>query len=278
MDFSIVTPTFNQPEWVQLCVNSVSDQGAVRVEHIIQDGGNGANMAWASRHPSLRLFLEKDNGMYDGVCKGIAKATGEIVAHLNSDEQYLPGTLKRVKSFFELHPEIEVLFGDAILVDEQGELLSYRRIIKPVRAHVIASHLCTLTCSAFFRRSLVERGLTYTNEWQTIGDSALTLRWIDAGVKMATLHEPLAVFTFTGTNLGAGEKARKEGEEFLVQHPLGPLASRRVLELKHRIRKLKAGAYIRRNVSIEIYTLSSPERRETKQARKLAFDWPRFLN
>ena len=54
--------------------------------------------------------------------------------------------------------------------------------------------------------------MTYTNEWQTIGDSALTLRWIDAGVRMATLHEPLAIFTFTGTNLGAGEKARREGE------------------------------------------------------------------
>jgi glycosyltransferase involved in cell wall biosynthesis len=275
MDFSIVTPTFKQPEWVRLCANSVLDQTGVSFEHIIQEAGGESELEWLADDKRVAVHVEKDSGMYDGLCKGIAKAAGSIIAHLNSDEQYLPGTLAKVKAFFDANPDVDVLFGDAILVDANGELLSYRRIVKPFRSHIISCHLCTLTCSAFFRRDLVDRGLSYTNEWRMIGDSALVLSWMDAGVRMATMHEPLAIFTFTGANLSTGEEAAGEGVRFRAQHPLSFPVNYRIFEIYHRLKKFLAGAYAKQEVDIEIYTLASPRQRVRKSADHVSFSWPR---
>jgi glycosyltransferase involved in cell wall biosynthesis len=275
MEFSIVTPTFKQPEWLRLCAVSVLDQEGVSVEHIIQDGGDGQGLGWLDHEPRTRVFVEKDGGMYDALAKGIAKATGSICAHLNSDEQYLPGTLKLVKQFFDAHPDVEVLFGDAILIDADGEPLSYRRIIAPLRSHTSACHLCTLTCSTFFRRSLVDRGLSYTADWRQSGDAALVLRWLDAGVKMATIPRPLGVFTFTGVNMFTSSEAREEGARIRSQASLGPLDFPPLLKAQHRLRKLIGGAYQARNVEIKIFTRKSPEARRTIRTQKLGFHWPK---
>jgi glycosyltransferase involved in cell wall biosynthesis len=274
MVLSIVTPTFKQPDWVRLCAASVADQVGVTVEHIIQDGGGGQGLEWLEGMPSARLFVEPDRGMYDALTKGIPKANGDIIAHLNSDEQYLPGTLELVNHFFIENPEIEVVFGDAILIDADGKPLSYRRIVSPLRSHTMACHLGTLTCSTFFRRSVVERGLSYTSDWRDVGDAALVMSWLDAGVRMAAIHQPLAVFTFTGVNRCRGKTAKEEQSLFRPRGPSQPLMHPALIAAQHRVRKLLAGAYRRRNLSIEIFTLSSPERRQKMVAHKLGFGWP----
>lgn len=245
------------------------------MEHIIQDGSDGTGLEWLGYEPRARVCVEKDCGMYDALAKGIAKATGSIVAHLNSDEQYLPGSLKLVKEFFDTHPDIEVVFGDAILTDTDGRLLSYRRTVSPLRLHTIACHLSTLTCSTFFRRTIVDRGLSYTTEWRAIGDLALVLSWLDAGVKMATISQPLAVFTFTGGNMGNGLESHEEGARHWTENSLGPLNLSRLLAAQHRLRKFFAGAYRTRDIAIEIYTRESPEIRQTIRAQKLGFGWPK---
>ena len=60
MVFSIVTPTFKQPDWVRLCANSVADQIGVTFEHIVQDGGDGQGLEWLPGIPTARLFVEPD--------------------------------------------------------------------------------------------------------------------------------------------------------------------------------------------------------------------------
>jgi glycosyltransferase involved in cell wall biosynthesis len=275
MIFSIVTPTFKQPEWVRLCAASVADQVGITCEHIIQDGGDGRGLGWLENTPRARVFVEPDRGMYDALTKGISRAAGDVISHLNSDEQYLPGTLEFVQDFFTRNPKIEVLFGDAILIDADGKPLSYRRIVSPLRSHILACHLGTLTCSTFFRRTVVERGLSYAGSWQDVGDVALILSWLNAGVKMATIHRPLAVFTFTGVNRSRGKIAKEEGAMFLrAQGGSQRLLHRAIAAAQHRVRKLIAGAYRRRNLSIEIFTLGSPEHRQRFVAHNLGFGWP----
>jgi len=274
MVFSIVTPTFKQPDWVRLCAASVADQVGVTFEHIIQDGGDGQGLERLERMPRARLFVEPDHGMYDALTKGIPKANGDIIAHLNSDEQYLPGTLDLVNRIFIENPMVEVVFGDAILVDADGKPLSYRRIVLPLRSHTLVCHLGTLTCSTFFRRSVVERGLSYKGDWRDVGDAALVLSWLDAGVKMAAIHQPLAVFTFTGANRCRGNTAKEEGSLFRGQGASQHLISPTLIAAQNRVSKLLAGAYQRRNLSIEIFTLTSPERRQKIVAHKLGFGWP----
>jgi glycosyltransferase involved in cell wall biosynthesis len=274
MVFSIVTPTFEQPEWVRLCAASVADQVGVTFEHIIQDGGDGQGLEWLESMPRAHLFVESDRGMYDALTKAISKATGDIIGHLNSDEQYLPGTLEIVHGFFTRNPEVEVLFGDAILIGADFTPLGYRRVVLPLRSHTVACHLGTFTSSTFFRRNVVERGLSYKREWRQIGDAALVLSWLDAGIKMATISRPLAVFTFTGTNLGMGEAAKDEGRLFRAQSAPRRIINPAIAAAQHRVRKLLAGAYRRRNLSIDIFTTSSPQCRQKIVAHKVGFGWP----
>src|SRR3954464_10648572 len=101
MQFSIVTPSFRQLSWLKRAVRSVADQKGVEVEHIIQDAGTGPELeTWVRENSNAQLFVEKDNGMYDAVNRGLARAQGEICAYLNCDEQYLPGTLEKVAQCF----------------------------------------------------------------------------------------------------------------------------------------------------------------------------------
>ena len=213
--------------------------------------------------------------MYDAINRGLRRATGEILAHLNSDEQYFPETLSVVSGFFALNPNVEVLFGDALLVDDRGAPLSYRRMVLPRSAHVRLVHLNTLTCATFFRRSLVERGHLFDLRWKVVGDAA----WVDgllrAGVKMATLQEPLAAFTFTGANLGASARGKEEAAQLrggTWKSALVPF-----LSLQHRFRKWSAGAYAPQAVDYGLYTIDSPNQRRRFTARKVGFGWPHHL-
>src|SRR5262245_9541807 len=110
MKFSICTPSFRQFEWLKLCSASVQDQEMVEVEHIIQDAGTEPALeSWAAGLSRTRLYVEEDAGMFDAINRGWRRATGDYVAQLNCDEQYLPGALRMVGNFFERHPGVDVI-------------------------------------------------------------------------------------------------------------------------------------------------------------------------
>lgn len=276
MLLSIVTPSFRNSDWLKLCVASVADQQGVEVEHIVQDScSDDGTQEWLPADPRVRAFIEKDEGMYDAINRGLRRATGDVLAYLNCDEQYLPGALARVRDFFSDHPKVEVLFGDAILVDAHGAPLSYRRMVLPMRAHVRLVHLNTLTCSTFFRRSILTRGHFFDLRWKAIGDAA----WMDdlllAGVPMATLPEPLAAFAFTGANLGAAPVAIEEMK--ILRGAAWKAALAPALSLHHRWRKWRAGAYAPQAVEYALYTKRSRDRREAFSDPNLGFGWPHHL-
>jgi glycosyltransferase involved in cell wall biosynthesis len=271
--FSVVTPSYRQLPWLKLCAASVADQGEAEVEHIVQDAGTGADLeVWAASQPNLRLFVEADAGMYDAINRGLRRATGEICAYLNCDEQYLPRALSRVSEFFAAHPEVDVLFGDVILVDQHGQPLSYRRTVLPVRSHVRLAHLNTSTCATFFRRELVDRGFYFDAQWKVIGDAIWIERLLNSKIAMATIREPLAVFTFTGKNLG--ETAASRSEALKWKGDAGNRLKRVTAVLWHRLRKALAGAYRRRHLEIDIFTLQFPERRQRRIGKQIGFRWP----
>ena len=272
---SIVTPSLRQLNWLRLCAASVADQQGVAHEHIIQDAGTGPELeAWARANPRLTVSVEKDEGMYDAINRGLHKARGDICSYLNCDEQLLPGALARVASFFETHADVDVLFGDAILVDDRGNPISYRRTVPPKFSHVRYAHLNTPTCATFFRRRLLDRGFFFEPEWKVIGDQVWIENLLQAGIRMATLGEPLAVFAFTGANLGSTQASQDEAVRRRGDRALSGKFQKLAAVVSHRIRKLFAGAYKRRSIDIEIYTPESPHFRQRKYAT-VGFSWPR---
>src|SRR6266700_5293799 len=115
---SIITPSFLGRQWLKLCIASVADQQGVEVEHIVQDScSDDGTQDWLPHDPHVKAFIEKDTGMYDAVNRGYRRATGDILAYLNCDEQYLPGGLAAVKRFFEQNPRVEVCLAGSIVTD-----------------------------------------------------------------------------------------------------------------------------------------------------------------
>ncbi|MCX6304478.1 MAG: glycosyltransferase family 2 protein [Bacteroidetes bacterium] len=118
---SVVTPTFNQAEFIERTLQSIRGQRVdVPVEHIVIDGGStdGTLDVLAMHRDTISYVSEPDRGMQDALNKGFALATGDIIGWLNSDDTYLPGALQKVAAFFDLHPDCLWLYGNCRMIDE----------------------------------------------------------------------------------------------------------------------------------------------------------------
>jgi glycosyltransferase involved in cell wall biosynthesis len=271
--FSVITPSFRQLDWLKLCAASIADQG-VELEHLVQDAGSPGIEDWAERHPGVQVFVEKDEGMYDAVNRGFRRATGDICSYLNCDEQYLPDTLRHVGEYMERHPEIDVVFGDAILTDPSLQPLSYRRVIAPTRRHTLLRPLGVLTCATFFRRKLVDDGALFDSTWKIIGDKAWILSLFDRGYRMAVLSEALAVFALTGSNLSNDQKVTAERLRWQERVPTTLRLIKPAVHGWHLFEKWRHGAYARRAVDSSWYTLESFPQRQTFAGLNLDWNWP----
>jgi hypothetical protein len=213
--------------------------------------------------------------MYDAINKGLQKATGEVCAYLNCDEQYLLGTLRRVADYFGRSPKIDVLLGAAIVVRPDGSYVCDRKVMKPTRLHTLVSgNLSIFTSSTFFRRSaVVERGLFFERQWKVVGDAVWILDLLDQRLKMGVLRQPLSVFTETGSNLSLQDKAGAERKR------LGERASRWVrmggwlILVVYRLKRFFGGAYWIRPHTYCIYTATSPQEREGFVVEKPTYRW-----
>ena len=133
----------------------------------------------ASKRPPRSCVYRKGFGIYDAVNRGYRRAQGEILAHLNCDEQYLPGALKEVHDFFQQHPDVEVALAGTIVVDEKGKYVCHRHAMVPKVSH-IWFRFPVLTSSLFIRRRVIEqRGIFFDTRWRDLGD----LHWVLALLK-----------------------------------------------------------------------------------------------
>ena len=253
MKFSIVTPSLRQLDWLKRCVRSVADQGA-EVEHIVQDAGTGAELEeWVRGNSQARLFTEADSGMYDGLNRGLRRATGEVCAWLNSDEQYLPGTLAAVEEVFAREPETDVVAGDFLIVDPRGELMAFRRATRLRPAMIVTDHLYDFTCAIFFRRRVLERGIWLRTDLRSAADGEWMCRVLRSGVRVAYLRRYLATFTITGANVSGDAAAAVESARLRAEAPWLVRAGAPVLRAARHVEKWLAGGYRSGPIGYAIY-------------------------
>lgn len=265
MSWSIITPSFRSGSWLKLCIASVADQG-VPTEHIVQDAGSDdGTLDWLSNDTRVKVFVEKDQGMYDALNRGLRRSQGNLLAWLNCDEQYLPGALSRVTDYFGRHPEVDVLFGDVVLVDNKGDYLCHRKMQVPLKYHTWTCHLSTLSCATFFRRRVVfDYDQFFNPKLRDVGDGEWMLRLLSQGVKMAVLGEFTSVFTRTGANMSAAPNARREARDLAGSAPWWARSLKPLTIAHHRLRRLLGGMYFQQPFTYELFTLSSPDRRQLK--------------
>jgi glycosyltransferase involved in cell wall biosynthesis len=123
---SIVTPSFNQAQFLEQTIQSVLEQDYPRIEYLIVDGGStdGSQEIIQRYAPRLGWWVsEADQGQTEALNKGFSHARGDILAWLNSDDTYQPGAISQAVAYLENHPEAGMVYGDANLIDAKGELI-----------------------------------------------------------------------------------------------------------------------------------------------------------
>ncbi|MBI4566096.1 MAG: glycosyltransferase [Planctomycetes bacterium] len=120
---TVVTPSFNQADYLEATIRSVLGQNYPDLEYFIIDGGStDSSIDVIRRHERSVAFWcsEPDQGQSDAIAKGFERASGEILCWLNSDDLFLPGALLAVGRYFRRHPEAEALSGGAYWIDPSG--------------------------------------------------------------------------------------------------------------------------------------------------------------
>jgi glycosyltransferase involved in cell wall biosynthesis len=157
---SVVTPSFNQAEFLERTLRSVLDQGYPNLEYIVIDGGSTDGSVDIIRRYADRLTFwvsETDSGQTAAINKGLRRATGEWVAWQNSDDIYYPGVFHDLADAASRHPKAEFIIGDMMLINEHDHSLRDIRYVTPCYRGLLAEGMVLTNQSAFWRRSLHEK-------------------------------------------------------------------------------------------------------------------------
>jgi len=282
MDFTVVTPSFNQLDYLACCIASVADQSGITCEHIVQDGGTPGfsefakemERRWPERPGYRRLMIsEKDLGMYDAVNKGLRQGAGRICAYLNCDEQYLPGVLEKVRQIAGSESSVDLWVGDVIVVDEKGEAICQRKVLAPSLYHVWTCHLPAFTAATFFIRRVIEEGFFFDTHYRAAADAEWFVRLLQKRKTIQSLGFFCSTFTDGGGNLGLTSTATEERKR--LNRSAGSLNNwlSWLWVGLHRIRRLANGCYRPRNIETSFY-LRGSMKRTPLQRKKVPSMWP----
>ena len=267
--FSIATATRNNVDKLKRCVGSVRGQTGASAEHLVQDASSvDGTPTWLAAQHDLKAVSENDAGMYDAINRAWARSSGRYLSWLNSDEQYLPGTLAKVHAFFGSHPEVDVVFGDYIVADTHGRPVALRREIPFRHIYVVNSFLNMASCTIFYRRRLLDSGmLQLDSRYRYAADKELILRVAASGVHIGHISDYLAIFGIDGTNLSTHPQMHRESEAIgLAAGALKIRALRQVVVACRRIERMLNGGYRSASIRYRFATDELPRYVEVEAA------------
>ncbi|WP_053367826.1 glycosyltransferase family 2 protein [Bacillus sp. FJAT-27245] len=122
--FSIITPSFNQGEFIEQTIKSVINQSYKNFEYIIVDGGSTDNTHEILKkyldHPKIKIIVEKDDGQSDAINKGFKIATGHLVGWINSDDLLEKDSFKKISNEYQKNPNAAIFYGDLKIINGNG--------------------------------------------------------------------------------------------------------------------------------------------------------------
>lgn len=194
---SVVTPSFQQVEFLERTLKSILDQNYTCLEYFVQDGGSNDGSAELLHCYADRLDgfeSTPDRGQADAINRGFSRTSGEIMSWLNSDDLLLPGALEYVGDYFARHPEVDVVYGNRVLIDEHDMEIG-RWILPPHDSKVLSWADFIPQETLFWRRSIWEKaGEHIDEEFRFALDWDLLLRFRDAGAQFVRLPRFLGAF------------------------------------------------------------------------------------
>lgn len=189
LKISVVTPSYQQGEFLQRTMDSVLSQAYENLEYIVMDGGStdGSRELIEAVAPKLAYWQStRDGGQAAAIADGLKRSTGDIMAWLNSDDIYLPGTLRLVNEYFQRHPKVDVVYGHRIQVNTEDAEVG-RWILPPHDDRVLRWVDYVPQESLFWRRSIYEKVGGLDRSFGFAMDWDLLLRFQKAGAKIVRL-------------------------------------------------------------------------------------------
>jgi len=154
---SIVTPSFNQGQFLERTIQSVLGQDYLQIQYVVIDGGSSDDSVEIIKRYKNRIdywVSESDQGQTDAINKGFARAKGEILAWINSDDTFNPGAVSQAVAFLGQHPEYAGVYADANFIDENDQKIGKFPAAQTSYAKLRRGYVHIPQQTFFFRRSL----------------------------------------------------------------------------------------------------------------------------
>lgn len=207
----MITAVWNAERSIARCVESVKGNG---VEYLLMDNCSTDRTVEIARSadPAVKVFSEPDKGIYDAMNRGAGRARGDILAWLNADDYYLPGTLEKVASYFTAHPETELLHGN---------MRVNGRCVKPASGLASFGGFRVFHPTVFVRREVFEKYGPFDLSFPICADLAFFMKAGRAGVRFAYLDEPLTDFALGGVSTKRRKATAAEVRRILIENGSG---------------------------------------------------------
>ena len=195
---SIITPSYNQSDFIEKNILSVICQNYPDVEHIVVDGGStDQSVQILQKYDHLKWISEKDRGQSHAINKGFRRAIGDIIGWLNSDDVYMPGTFFKVERIFEKHPDVDLIFSHCLRIDADDRVLSMAQGRDPERYDVLKYPNYIPQPTVFFRNKIFQTTGYLFEEYQYVMDFDYWRR-ISKHHKLMLVNDIFAAFRIHG--------------------------------------------------------------------------------
>jgi len=240
---TVVTPSFNQAQFLEQAILSVLEQDYPQVEYMVVDGASTDGSVEIIRKYAGRLawwVSEQDSGQAEAINKGLRRARGAVVAWLNSDDLYLPGAIRSAVAALEARPRAGLVYGETVSIDEHGQTINLPRYRQFTMLDLLSFNIIGQP-AVFMRRAAMGQAGYLDPDYHYLLDHQLWLRFASMTEVCHVPQRWAAARSHPAAKNRAGA-ANFGAEAFrILEWAAGQPAMTSILESHHR--RVRAGAY-----------------------------------
>lgn len=231
MKVSIITSCFNRENTIREAIESILSQSYIDIEYIVIDGAssdNSLNIIKEYKNDITAIISEPDNGIYEGINKGIRHATGDIIGLLHSDDLlYSKDTIAHIVAAFNEN-NADIVYGDGLFVNEQNSRVVRNWISGTYSKKKMKRGWLPLHPTVYIKKEYFDRLGYYDESFKISADSEFLVRYFyENNLNIHYLNEYIVRMRMWGASTKLSKNKQKWEEDFRLykQHNFNPYIS-----------------------------------------------------